>query len=152
TAAVLSYVRSAWGNSAPPVAAGEVAKRGGHSPSEAIERNKRERRRDEMPVTPPSNLADIRELTEAQAFASFVRLVHRFQPIFNVLARPILGDAVALLNLAFQLVASAVDLGEIVVGELAPLLFDLALCLFPVSFYAVPVHRLPPSAVHGNNA
>jgi hypothetical protein len=45
------------------------------------------------------------------------------------------------LDFAFQLVTPAVDLGEIVVGELTPLLFDLTLGFLPVSFDPIPVHR-----------
>jgi len=75
------------------------------------------------------------------------RLRLRVQPIVNVFAHKILGQAVALLDLAFQLIAAAVDLGEIVVGPLTPLLLDLALPLpfssfqfLSVPFDAVPVH------------
>jgi hypothetical protein len=41
---------------------------------------------------------------------------------------------------SFELLAPSVDHGQIVIGKLTPLLFDLALCLFPISFDAVPVH------------
>jgi hypothetical protein len=37
------------------------------------------------------------------------------------------------------LIAFAIDGGQVVVGELAPLLFDLAFDLLPVSFNTVPV-------------
>src|SRR5580700_2564134 len=67
--------------------------------------------------------------------------VLRLQPIVNVLAHHVFGQAIALLDLAFELVALAVDCGQIIVGELTPLLLDLALGLLPVSFDAVPVHR-----------
>ena len=52
----------------------------------------------------------------------------------------ILGVAVARLDLAFQLLTVAVDLGNVVVGELAPLLLDLAGHLLPIAFDAIPVH------------
>src|ERR1700738_2673908 len=48
------------------------------------------------------------------------------QPSIDVLLHLILRMAVAGLDLALELVAVAVDLGEIVIGELTPLLFDLA--------------------------
>src|SRR5262245_13043775 len=64
----------------------------------------------------------------------------RTVPVVNVLAHLVLGEAVALLDFAFQLLAPAGDDVEIVVGELAPLLLDLALDLLPVPFHAVPVH------------
>src|SRR6516164_8045940 len=49
-----------------------------------------------------------------------------------------------MLYYTFKLFALSVDLGQIVIGELTPLLFDLALRLFPISFDAVPVHFTPP--------
>src|SRR6516162_3125353 len=57
-------------------------------------------------------------------------------PVVNVLARLIFCDAVTLLYFALQLVPMAVDHVKIIVGELAPLLFDLAFHLFPISFDA----------------
>jgi hypothetical protein len=48
------------------------------------------------------------------------------------------------LNLALQLIAATVDLAEIVVDQLTPLLFDLAFYLFPVPFDPVPVHLPSP--------
>src|SRR5688572_19412002 len=48
--------------------------------------------------------------------------------------------AVALLNLACDSIAFAGDYVELVVRELAPLLFDLPLELLPVSFDPIPVH------------
>jgi hypothetical protein len=46
----------------------------------------------------------------------------------------ILGIAIALLDFAFELVTSAVDRSKVVIGELAPLLSDLARELLPASF------------------
>jgi len=57
-------------------------------------------------------------------------LVQRGEPSIHVLAGLVLGDAVALLNLALELIALAVDGREVVVGEVAPLLLDLARELF----------------------
>src|SRR5690606_9199965 len=54
-------------------------------------------------------------------------------------------DALALLQLAEELVAAARDLVEIVVGELAPALLQAALELLPVALDAVPVHRASSS-------
>src|SRR5271169_1270358 len=71
--------------------------------------------------------------------------IHGLEPVVNVLAHAVLGEAVALLDLAFELIALAVDQGQIVVGELAPLLLDLALGLFPVSFDTVPIHSSSPA-------
>src|SRR4030095_4071135 len=66
------------------------------------------------------------------------------EPIVNILSGLILGDAVPLLDLAVQLVTTSIDDVEVVVGEMAPFLFDLALHLFPVSFNAIPIHEIPP--------
>ena len=78
-------------------------------------------------------------------FAGFVRtrfqtvLLERPEPVVHVLVDLVLGETVTLLQLAFELFAAAFDDVEIVIGELAPLLFDFALSLFPISFDAVPV-------------
>jgi len=42
------------------------------------------------------------------------------------------------------LLTFAIDLREIVVGELAPLLFDLSSRLLPISFNSIPVNALAP--------
>ena len=80
-----------------------------------------------------------------RSFQSKERLpLLRAVPVVDVLADLVLGDAVALLDLAFELVALAGDDVEVVVGQLAPLLLDLALDLLPVSFNAIPIHSLNP--------
>src|SRR5882724_9222131 len=61
-------------------------------------------------------------------------------PVVDILAHLVLGDAVPLLDLAFELVALAANEIQIVVGQLAPLLFDLAFDLLPISFHAIPIH------------
>ena len=71
-------------------------------------------------------------------------------PVFDLPLRVIPADAVAFLDFADQLIAFAGDDVQVVVGELAPLLLDLALDLFLVSFNAVPVHvcsflKVPPA-------
>jgi hypothetical protein len=66
------------------------------------------------------------------------------QPSIDVLTHHIFGKTVALLDYAFKLFALSVDLSQIVLSELAPLLFDLTLSLLPISFDAVPVHFTPP--------
>jgi len=53
------------------------------------------------------------------------------QPVVDVFAHHVLGQTVTLLDLAFELVTLSVDLGEIVIGELAPLLFDRPCFQFP---------------------
>src|SRR5438067_12304561 len=62
------------------------------------------------------------------------------EPILHILFCPVLGEAVALLNLALQLVLPSVDYVEVIVGEPTPLLLGSALELFPVPFDSIPVH------------
>jgi hypothetical protein len=64
----------------------------------------------------------------------------RIIPIVNILTDLILGEAIALLDFTFKLISFAVDGGKVVVGEISPFLFDLALHLLPVPFDAIPVH------------
>jgi hypothetical protein len=52
--------------------------------------------------------------------------LHIPNPAIDLLLGLVLGDAVALLNLADQLDAASFDGGEVVVGQLAPLLLNLA--------------------------
>src|SRR5215207_6801578 len=66
------------------------------------------------------------------------------EPVVHVLADLVLGKAVALLQLAFELLAAALDDVEIVIGELAPLLLGRAFELLPIAFNPVPVHRHVP--------
>jgi hypothetical protein len=49
-------------------------------------------------------------------------------------------ETVPLLNLAFELFATAIYNVEIVVSKLSPLLLDLAFDLLPVSFDSIPVN------------
>src|SRR5208337_2561399 len=56
----------------------------------------------------------------------------------------VLSDAVALLDLSYQLVSLAVDGREIVIGQFAPLLFHFTHRLLPLSFDLIPVHFEPP--------
>src|SRR4051812_14682539 len=83
------------------------------------------------------------DLTNASSAPSTVRLGLprlRVVPVVYVFSDLILGDAVALLNLALELIPFAVDGGEIIVGKVSPFLFDLALHLLPISLDAIPVH------------
>src|SRR5262245_34867680 len=61
-------------------------------------------------------------------------------PVVDVLADLILGQTIALLNLAFELIPAAGDDVELVVGELTPLLLHLPFDLLPISLHAIPVH------------
>src|SRR5438105_2960884 len=63
-------------------------------------------------------------------------------PILDLLLRFILGHAVALLDAAYELVLLPVDHLKVILGELAPLLSDLAGELLPIAFDPVPVHCL----------
>src|SRR5437868_10672103 len=68
-------------------------------------------------------------------------------PIGELLLGLVLADAVRILDLADELIALAGDLVELVVGQLAPLLVQLAFGLLPVSCDAVPVHGFPFSVM-----
>src|SRR5580704_5508634 len=61
-------------------------------------------------------------------------LFQRPEPVIHVPVDLILGEAVALLQLAFELLAATLDHVEIVVGELAPFFLGEALELLPVAF------------------
>src|SRR5262245_6060756 len=65
-----------------------------------------------------------------------------FFPVLHLALGLVAADAVGFLHLADQLVALAVDLGDLIVGQLAPLGLDLAAELLPVAFDAIPVHAL----------
>ena len=62
------------------------------------------------------------------------------EPSLHIFFCLVLGEAVALLNLALQLVLPSVDYVEVIVGEPTPLLLGSALELFPVPFDSIPVH------------
>src|SRR5262245_21983677 len=59
-------------------------------------------------------------------------------PVADLLAGLLLGDAVGALDAADQDVATALDRGEVVVGQLAPLLLDVALGHVPVALDLLP--------------
>ncbi len=55
-------------------------------------------------------------------------------PVAQLLFGLVFGDALALLNLAQQLVSFASNHVQVIIRKLAPLLFDFALELRPVAF------------------
>src|SRR5215831_15604737 len=61
-------------------------------------------------------------------------------PVINIPPSLILCETVPLLNLAFELLSTAIYHVEIVVGELSPLFLDPAFNLLPISFDSIPVH------------
>src|ERR1051326_1695477 len=72
---------------------------------------------------------------------TFRRLLRHPQPVVHFLADLIFGIAVAILDLAFQLIATPIHDRQVVVREFSPFLLDLALELFPVTFDAIPIHH-----------
>ena len=80
-------------------------------------------------------MPDVRETTRLDRF--------RFQPGVDVFSDLIFCNAIALLDHSLQLVALSVDLVQIIVRKIAPLLFDPSFELFPVSLDAIPIHGLP---------
>jgi hypothetical protein len=61
-------------------------------------------------------------------------------PVIDVLANLIFCETVVLLNLAFELVSTAIYDFKVVISELPPFLLDAALDLLPISFHSIPVH------------
>src|ERR671913_2055381 len=70
--------------------------------------------------------------------------LHPLDPAIDLALCLVLGDAVALLDTANELVLLAVDDRNVVLGQLAPLLLDLAGELLPVAFNAIPIHLSSP--------
>src|SRR5216683_4612862 len=66
--------------------------------------------------------------------------LHAVHPRFDLTLRLVLGNAVAFLDAADELVLLAADDGQIVFGQLAPLLLHLAGQLLPIAFDAIPIH------------
>src|SRR5262245_22148759 len=79
-------------------------------------------------------------MRRTSADAGSGRSIHAFEPGVDLALGIVLGNAVALLKPARKLGALALDHIEVVVGELAPLLLNLAFELFPVAFDAIPIH------------
>jgi hypothetical protein len=69
-------------------------------------------------------------------------LVDVLQPAVDFTLGLILLVAVALLQTAGELRALALDLVEIVIGQVRPFLLHLALELLPVAFDAIPIHLI----------
>ena len=61
-------------------------------------------------------------------------------PFGNLLFRFVFSDAVGFLNLPGQVFALTCNHIQMIIGKLAPLLFDIAFELLPVSFDTIPVH------------
>src|ERR1700730_10728712 len=66
--------------------------------------------------------------------------LHAVHPRVDLTLRLILGDAVAFLDAADELVLLAADDSQVVLGQLAPLLLHLAGELLPIAFDAIPIH------------
>ena len=78
------------------------------------------------------------------------RWLTKLDPHVDLALGRIVGDAAALLYPARQLGALAFDELDVIVGELAPLLTNLAFDLLPVAFDTVPIHRwLLPGSLQG---
>jgi hypothetical protein len=72
--------------------------------------------------------------------------VERLHPAIELTLGLLLGEAIALLDLAQKLLALAVDVSQIVIGQARPLLPRLAFDHVPLSFDLLPVHgSYPPS-------
>jgi len=60
--------------------------------------------------------------------------------ILDLLFSLVLADTIGFLDFSGQLIALPSNTIDVVVGELTPLHFELALELLPVSFNNVPIH------------
>jgi len=65
----------------------------------------------------------------------------RIQPLIGPALSFFLRDAVTLLDLAYKLLAFAIDLGQIVIGKLAELFFHVTFHLLPLSCDLIPIHN-----------
>jgi len=63
-----------------------------------------------------------------------------FFPFIDLLLGLFLRDPVLFLDMTGELVLPSGDLVDMIIGELAPLLFHFTLELLPVAFYLIPVH------------
>src|SRR5262249_27300869 len=70
--------------------------------------------------------------------------IHAVKPGVDLALGFVLRHAVALLKPAAELHALALDDVEVVAGELAPLLLNLAFELLPIAFDTIPIHRFAP--------
>lgn len=57
-----------------------------------------------------------------------------FEPLIDPFSHFILPISVALLNFPFKLVATSLDIQDVVVREIAPFLFEFTLKLLPFAF------------------
>jgi hypothetical protein len=62
------------------------------------------------------------------------------KPGIHILLRLSLGDTIALLDRAFELITTTIHFVEFIVRELAPIFFHLPFDLLPISFNPIPVH------------
>jgi hypothetical protein len=62
------------------------------------------------------------------------------EPLIDVFLYLVLGMAVDLLNLGFELLALAPQFGNLLLGQLVPLFLDRARELLPVIFDMIPIH------------
>src|SRR5262245_26114053 len=84
------------------------------------------------------------QVCQSRSSTGSVRYLLAAHPVIHILAHLILGIAVAPLDLALELFAIAVDLVEVVVGVLTPLLLHLTAELLPAAFDTIPVHVKSP--------
>jgi hypothetical protein len=81
---------------------------------------------------------------------STTKLLKGRKPTVDIAARLIFCQSRSLLEPAFQLITLAIDRGQIIIRDLAPLLLDLPPKLFAVTFDPIPVHDGSPIFVFRN--
>src|SRR5215831_1405338 len=82
---------------------------------------------------------------KANSRSELLSSVHAFEPDVDLALGLVPRHAVAPLKPAAELRALTLDDVEIVVGEFAPLLLNLAFELFPIAFNSIPIHRVSPA-------
>ena len=73
-------------------------------------------------------------------FSAFTLRLQSNREFVEFLLRLFLFVAISFLDAADQLISLSSDHGQLVVGQLAPLLLDLAGQLLPIAFDLIPVH------------
>src|SRR5688500_7175578 len=96
---------------------------------------------------PPNSAVTTQDAAQGSLRTATCGSLHPVDPAIDLALCLVLGDAVALLDAANQLVLLAVDDRNVVLGQLAPLLLDLAGELLPVAFNAIPIHLASPLGI-----
>src|SRR5262249_35680773 len=95
-------------------------------------------------IAPESSERENMLSPRADACRKATSSIRGFEPGVDLAVGFVLRHAVALLKPAAELRALALDDVEVIAGELAPLLLNLAFELLPIAFDTIPIHRFAP--------